>query len=204
MFTFTLTLTLALTFAMTSASEPECFHLDGKLFGKHLHETLCVHRTDNYTEAATVFEENVVIVGGNPTQGNLELYTGELMDLPGDVCCPPNTFTTEIPCPVIHKQGSCCYEEGHVHVWDLPSQVGCVHSIETYDAYIPTFGEVLTWHTYNHTANTEVEIYAGVMGPYAPGCCTSWMYNLKCSDSCEFKPRCHDNSKQCENDCWLF
>ena len=177
MFRLSFTL-LALLFATsTLASPPRCVLFNGRLFGKDL-DSPCVHYTSDYSDGRAVDSEGgVEIVLSDPSaKPALELYSGELMNLPNDKCCPPETFTQEIGCSSYVPQGECCVTGDSVHVWGLSSDIGCVHSVETYASYVPSSGNA-SWSTSNPGSNHEVELYLAL---HSNGCCGCFLHSLPC------------------------
>ena len=180
----TLSMTLATIFALFSTmsyathnDQPLCFQLGQKLFGKNLDAT-CVHESTDYSKSYDVVNGAVEIVTGHYDENYLELYSGERMLTDNEDCCPPETFTYAIQCEHIEPTGSCCYNENSVHVWDYPSQTGCLHSVEDYASYVPPHTGNTTWATENPEVNTHVEVYASLM---PDGCCGCFMYAIECS-----------------------
>lgn len=160
--------------------QPRCVLYNGRLFGKDL-DVPCIHYTSNYADGRGVVDGTVEVVLSDPTaKPALELYSGELMNLPNDKCCPPETFVREIGCDMYMPQGSCCYDKENVYVSGLSHHIGCVHSVETYASYVPT-GGAISWETENPEANYEVELYLSLM---SDGCCGCYLHSLSCS-SCD-------------------
>jgi hypothetical protein len=173
----------ALLFTITSVlgtPEPMCYKIDGRLIGKNMDDYNCVHYTSDYLNGIQVEDgmfETVQNVGGIPS---VELYTGDLMILPGDKCCPPQTFVQEITCtPFPEERGSCCRTATEVQVSGLPEpHVQCVHDIVKYENHIPAYGMTnITMSLDDLNNNNEVEIYGGV---HPNGCCACFLYSLEC------------------------
>jgi len=148
-----------------------------------------------------------MVVGHHDTN-YLELYTGARMLTETDDCCPPETFTFAVQCEHIEPTGQCCYSDNQVHVWDVPTYTGCLHSVEDYASYVPV-DNAMTWNTTNPEANTHVEVYASL---HPNGCCECFMYALECSNDCSalFPPETTDPpaTEESKNEfcwyCWLL
>ena len=159
---------------------PHCFQLGQKLFGKNL-DAVCVHDSKDYSKSYDVVNGNVEILTGHHDDNYLELYNQARVVTPYEDCCPPPSFTYAIQCEHIEPTGSCCYDNStnEVKVWDVPTQTGCIHSVEDYASYPMTEGQTSTeWNTSNPEVNTHVEVYASL---HPNGCCECFMYALECS-----------------------
>lgn len=174
------TTTLALTFALAMISsanaDASCFKLGNKLFGKDLPGP-CVHHTDDYSVAFDVVDGNVELVLDSTSEANLELYSGARVTNAWEDCCPPDTFLTEVACPRIQEQGSCCYDATHVHVTGLDSHMACIHETVHYGSHHPVGGAV-SMPLADPSLNHEVEVYASM---HPNGCCACFTSSLPCS-----------------------
>ncbi len=171
-------LSLFLTLAHAAPEGPHCFQLGQKLFGKNL-DAICVHDAKDYSRSYDVVNGNVEILTGHHDDNYLELYDGPRMVTANEDCCPPPSFTYAIQCEHIEPTGQCCYSDTEVHVWDVPTYSGCLHSVEDYASYPLGPGETSTsWSTGNPEVNTHVEVYASL---HPNGCCECFMYALECS-----------------------
>lgn len=158
-------------------SSPTCFQVGQKLFGKNI-DGPCVHHTEDYTVSFDVSASgSVEMVLPPDVMPNLEVYSQARVVTPNEDCCPPPSFLYELTCEKVQPSGSCCYSSDTVYVSGLPSQSGCVHSVEDYASHLPSSGSV-SWSTSNISANHEVEVYASL---HPSGCCECFMYALPCS-----------------------
>lgn len=166
------------------ADEPYCYQVGQKLYGKNLHDALCVHHTANYAVSFDVVNGSVEIDLPDGVFPRLELYNQSRFVTEWDDCCPPESFMYEIECelscpyehPLTTTEGSCCYDKETIYVNGLPADAGCVHSIEDFATYIPANSSV-SWSIGDLEKNGEVEVYANLM---PDGCCGCFMYSLPC------------------------
>ena len=188
MSSFTTFLTFALSslvIASAATAAPSCFQIDRRVFGKDL-GVPCFHLNNDYTVAYDVQPDGsaeVHLPYDTSDPSELELYSGPRMTTAVEDCCPPETFLSAISCPIIQPVGTCTISGNVLTVSGLPEQTGCVHSVETYNSYVPSSGSV-QWLTNNAGANPEVEVYASqhpLTHPTAPGCCYCHIYNIPCS-----------------------
>ena len=167
---------------------PKCFKIGTTLIGKDLDFFRCAHYTENYADGRQIVDGKVVIRGvSTGGEHELELYTGNLMSVPGDDCCPPDTYVTNVKCvDVYNNPGKCCRTDTDVKVWDLPRSpdfgnpdfISCLHDIVHYQSYIPLQGNA-SWSMSpaDLDQNNQVEVYASL---HPTGCCDCYLYSLEC------------------------
>ena len=185
--------TLLAIVSVSATGEPYCYKIDGRLIAKNLHGYKCAHYTSDYSNGIQIENdmfETVYNVGGVP---RIELYTDNLMILPGnELCCPPNSFVEEITCTVFpEERGDCCRTNTEVRVTGLPEpHAECVHDVVNYDSHPVTNGDVsIVMPLSELNQNYEVEIYGGV---HPNGCCACFLYSLEC-------PKCEEPEEKCQS-----
>ncbi len=166
--------------SVSATGEPYCYKIDGRLIGKNMDGYKCIHYTSDYSNGVQIHNgafETVYNVGGVP---RVELYTDNLMILPGDKCCPPQSFVKEIECYVFpEERGECCRSDTGVEITGLPvPEANCVHDVVDYASYVPSGSELTFPMSPGKLANNhEVEVYASL---HPSGCCDCFLYSLPC------------------------
>jgi hypothetical protein len=171
----TFTLTFALAFIVSALADPSCVRLGNQVCGNGL-PPQCVHSTFDYSTAFDVDNGMVDFRAPANAPVALELYSGARMSTPDGDCCPANTFLSELACTTVQAQGSCCYDTTHVHVFDLPEHISCVHDVVNYDSFVPSGGAYSIPMT-NASLNYEVELYGG---QYLNSCCGCYLHSVSC------------------------